>query len=170
MHRRPIIGPMHERTLHCGDLDSEDVQRLVAYHFGQMQAASPADACHVLPWDALRDPAVTFWSLREQGHLLAIGALKELSSDHGEIKSMRTAPEFERRGAASDILEAMTAEACRRGYTRLSLETGSSKAFLPALAFYRSHGFASSAPFADYKPTPFTRFLSKELPVGTSGF
>ena len=78
-------------TVHCGDLESEDVQRLLAFHFAQLRAASPSDACHVLPADGLRDPAVTFWSLREDGCLLAIGAMKELSKTHGELKSMRTA-------------------------------------------------------------------------------
>lgn len=75
------------RTIHRGELDSDDVQRLVALHFAQLQAASPADACHVLPAGALRDPRVTFWSLREDGNLLAIGAMKALSRRHGELKS-----------------------------------------------------------------------------------
>lgn len=150
-------------TVHCGDLDSVDVRRLLALHFAALKAASPADACHVLPADSLRDPAVTFWSLRKAGDLLAIGAMKEVSSTHGELKSMRTAPHALRCGAASAMLDAITAEARRRGYTRLSLETGSTEEFQPALAFYHRHGFRPCGAFADYQPTPFTRFLSKLL-------
>ena len=45
----------------------------------------------MLPIDGLREPAVTFWSAREDGELVGFGALKELEPDHGEVKSMRTA-------------------------------------------------------------------------------
>ena len=155
-----------EWTLHCGDLDRKDVQELLAFHVMQLRGSSPADACHVLPADGLRAPEVTFWSLREDGRLLAIGALKELSSAEGELKSMRTAPHALRRGAGAAILRAITAEARRRGYARLCLETGSTAEFGPALAFYRRNGFEPCGPFAAYRPTPFTRFLSKTLDAG----
>jgi putative acetyltransferase len=81
-----------------GDLDSSDVQALLAYHFAQMRETSPPEACHVLPIDGLRHPTVTFWSAREDSMLMGIGALKEIASDHGEVKSMRTAPTALGRG------------------------------------------------------------------------
>ena len=54
-------------TFQSGDLDSADVQALLAFHFEQMRTTSPPDACHVLPIDGLRDAGVTFWSARDEG-------------------------------------------------------------------------------------------------------
>jgi putative acetyltransferase len=149
-------------TFHSGDLDSTDVQELLALHFEQMRGTSPPDACHVLPIDGLRDPKVTFWSARD-GALMAVGALKELSPDHGEIKSMRTAPTALGRGVGRKLLNHILAEARSRAYRRLSLETGNTEEFAAALRLYESEGFVSCGPFADYEHTPFTRFYTREL-------
>jgi putative acetyltransferase len=146
-----------------GDLDSADVQALLAFHFEQMRKTSPRDACHVLPIDGLRHPAVTFWSARDEGELVGVGALKELAPDHGEIKSMRTAPGALGRGVGRAILHHIVAEARSREYRRLSLETGSTKPFAAALRLYESEGFVPCGPFAEYQDTPFTRFLTLEL-------
>jgi putative acetyltransferase len=150
-------------TFHPGDLDSGDVQGLLALHFEEMRSTSPPEACHVLPIDALRDPAVTFWSSRDDGELVGIGALKELARDHGEIKSMRTAPHALGRGVGRALLNHITAEARSRGYRRLSLETGSTEPFVPALRLYESEGFVRCNPFGEYRDTPFTRFFTREL-------
>jgi putative acetyltransferase len=150
-------------TFHSGDLDSADVQALLAFHFEQMRTTSPPDACHVLPLDGLRDPAVTFWSARDEGALVGVGALKKLAPDHGEIKSMRTAPGALGRGVGRAILHHIVGEARSRGYRRLSLETGSTEPFAAALRLYESDGFVPCGPFGDYKNTPFTRFLTREL-------
>jgi putative acetyltransferase len=139
------------------------VQALLALHFNEMRSTSPPEACHVLPIDGLRDPAVTFWSVRVDGQLLGVGALKELASDHGEIKSMRTAPEALGRGVGRKLLHHIVADARARGYKRVSLETGSTEPFAAALRLYGSEGFVSCSPFADYLDTPFTRFFTREL-------
>ena len=154
---------MSDWTFHEGDLDSSDVQALLDFHFTEMRGTSPPEACHVLPLDGLRDPAVTFWSLREDGELLGVGALKELSADHGEIKSMRTAPAALGRGVGRKLLHHIVAETRRRGYRRLSLETGSTEPFAAALRLYESEGFVPCGPFGDYVDTPFTRFFTREL-------
>jgi putative acetyltransferase len=150
-------------TFQSGDLDSADVQALLAFHFEQMRATSPPDACHVLPIDGLQHPAVTFWSARDEGELVGVGALKELAPGHGEIKSMRTAPGALGRGVGRAILHHIVAEARFRGYRRLSLETGSTEPFAAALRLYESEGFGPCGPFGDYQDTPFTRFLTLEL-------
>jgi len=150
-------------TFHHGDLDSSDVQALLAYHFAQMRETSPPEACHVLPIDGLRHPTVTFWSAREESMLMGIGALKEIASDHGEVKSMRTAPAALRRGVGRALLHHIVAMAQSRGYRRLSLETGSSAPFAAALRLYESEGFVPSGPFGDYRDTPFTRFFTRKL-------
>lgn len=145
------------------DLGSPDVRALLALHFEHMRSTSPPEACHVLPADGLRDPAVTFWSMRESGRLVAIGALKELDRRHGEVKSMRTAPDSLGRGAGKAMLEHIMAEARRRGYRCLSLETGSTEPFVPALRLYERYGFVRCGPFGGYQDTPFTRFFTRQL-------
>lgn len=150
-------------TFHEGDLDSEDVQCLLAFHFEQMRGASPPEACHVLPTSGLREFAISLWSLREDDQLLGVGALKQLSADHGEVKSMRTAPDALGRGVGTAILDHIVAEAQRRGYRRLSLETGSTAPFAAALHLYSREGFVPCGPFGNYGNTPFTRFFTREL-------
>jgi len=150
-------------SFHEGDLDSVDVIDLLRFHFDQMQSTSPPEACHVLPLDGLKDPAVTFWAVRDEGRLVGVGALKELASDHGEVKSMRTAPEALGRGVGSLVLAHIVNEARRRGYARLSLETGNTEPFAAALRLYERDGFVSCGPFGDYQDTPFTRFFTCEL-------
>ena len=150
-------------TFHADDLDSLDVQYLVELHYAQLRAISPPDACHVLPAVALRDAAVTVWSAREGGQLVGVGALKELARDHGEVKSMRTVPEARGRGIGRSLLRHIIGEAKLRGYKRLSLETGNTEPFGPALRLYASEGFEPWGPFGDYKDIPFSSFLTRQL-------
>jgi putative acetyltransferase len=150
-------------SFHPGDLDSSDVRALLEHHFLAMRSSSPPDACHVLPVAELRNPAVTFWSARENGILVGFGALKELAPDHGEVKSLRTAAHALRRGFGRRILRHIISEARGRGFRKLSLETGSTDLFEAALALYESEGFTPSGPFGDYSCTPFTRFFTREL-------
>lgn len=116
-----------------------------------------------LDLSGLRDPAVTLWSIWDGGDLLGMGALKQLDAAHGEIKSMRTAPDQLRRGAAATMLDHLLAEARARGYRRISLETGSTAAFAPARALYERIGFTETGPFADYTDTGFSRYYTLVL-------
>src|SRR5256885_15635684 len=104
----------NRHSFHEGDLDSADVQALLDFHFAEMRKTSPPEACHVLPIDGLRDPSVTFWSVRADSALHGVGALKELAPEHGEIKSMRTAPAALGGGLGRTILHHLVAEARRR--------------------------------------------------------
>ena len=94
--------------------------------------------------EGLRAPDVTFWTVwddTDDGALLGCGALRELDPSHGEIKSMRTASAHRGRGTATRLVEHVVAEARRRGYARLSLETGAEEYFAPARRLYARHGF-----------------------------
>ena len=150
-------------SFHECDLDSEDVRALLDFHFSEMRATSPPEACHVLPAHGLRDPAVTFWAVRDGSVLVGVSALKELSPDHGEVKSMRTAPDALGKGVGRTMLHHIVAEAKRRGYGRLSLETGSTEPFAAALRLYESEGFTATGPFGGYSDTPFTRFFTRKI-------
>lgn len=145
------------------DLSGAPIRALLEEHFAGMLANSPAESCHFLDFDGLRSDGVTFWSIHGGDALAGCGALKMLGGRHGEIKSMRTAADFLRQGVAARMLAHIIGEARVRGLDRLSLETGSGAAFEPALALYRRHGFEDCEPFADYRPDPFSRFMTRAL-------
>lgn len=145
------------------DLTGDTVQALVLEHLSEMLAGSPPESVHALSTDGLRRPDVTFWTAWEHDELLGCGALKELDGGHGEVKSMRTAAAHLRKGVARRMLQHIVDEAKRRGYRRLSLETGSMESFLPARSLYESFGFRYCAPFATYKEDPYSAFMTKEL-------
>ena len=140
-----------------------DVMRLLGEHLADMYATSPPESVHALDVGALTAPGVTFWTARRNGELLGCGALKELDPQHGEVKSMRTPKALRRRGAGRAMLAHIVEEARRRGYRRLSLETGSQEGFRPAAGLYRSFGFTECGPFADYKLDPNSVFMTLEL-------
>jgi putative acetyltransferase len=145
------------------DLSGSEVHELLAEHLRNMHMHSPPESVHALELDGLRRPEITFWTVWEGGELLGCGALKELDSSHGEIKSMRTAAAHLRKGVARSMLAHILAEARRRGYRRVSLETGSAEAILPARRLYESFGFAYCGPFDGYVEDSFSVFMTLEL-------
>jgi putative acetyltransferase len=146
-----------------GDFDDPQVVDLLQFHQSGMVEHSPPGTCHVLDLSGLRVSAITFLTAWGGDHLLGCGALKELSPEAGEIKSMRTWPQHLRKGVAAAILAEILSLARSRGYRRLSLETGTGEAFKPALAMYRRHGFVNGGVFGDYRESDFNQFLHLEL-------
>jgi putative acetyltransferase len=145
------------------DLSGSEVRALLQEHLANMRQISPPESIHALPIEGLRKPEITFWSAWENSELLGCGALKELNARHGEIKSMRTSAAHRRKGVAKALLNYIVGEAKRRGYRRLSLETGSMDAFEPARQLYARSGFIFCGPFADYIKDPNSVFMTKEL-------
>lgn len=143
------------------DPRADDVRRLLGRHLALMNAQSPPEDVHALDVDGLLDPSVTFVSLRVDGELLGVGALKRLDATHAEIKSMHTAAEARGRGVGRALLDHLLALARERGLVRVSLETGTQPGFAPARALYVSAGFAECGPFADYLPSPHSTFLTR---------
>lgn len=145
------------------DLRGPEIARLLEEHLRNMYEVSPPESVHALDLDALRRPEITFWSVRQDAELLGCGALKELDARHGEIKSMRTATSYLRKGVAASLMRHILEEARRRSYRRLSLETGSMAAFAPARSLYAGFGFLPCGPFADYVDDPNSTFMTREL-------
>ena len=154
---------MPDFTIKPGDLTSPEIAELLADHLREMNQHSPPESVHALDLEKLKRPEVTFWSIWEGAELVGCGALKELDHDHAEIKSMRTDPKYRGQGAGKLMLRHILEEAESRGYTRLSLETGSMAAFEPARRLYASHGFTDCDPFADYTLDPNSVFMTLEL-------
>ncbi|WP_373489856.1 GNAT family N-acetyltransferase [Parasphingorhabdus sp.] len=145
------------------DLSGEQVRALLAAHLDGMRQNSPLNSVHALDLSGLQSPAVSVWAVWEVDDLYGIGALKQLSPESGEIKSMRTADCHLRKGVGRALLEFIIAEARRRGYRLLSLETGSGAEFEAAVTLYRTQGFVFGEPFGDYEPTAFNQFMHLEL-------
>ncbi len=141
------------------DLSGEDVRALLAIHLAGMQANTPAGHVFALDLSGLQTPDITVWTVRQDGALAGIGALKALGDGTGEIKSMRTHPDHLRKGVAAALLDHILDEAATRGYHRVSLETGVGESFEPALALYRKRGFETGEAFGDYEPSAFNQFL-----------
>jgi putative acetyltransferase len=149
-----------------GGLDDPRVVELLHTHRIRAGAETAPGSAHALGLSGLRAPEVTFWSAWEGDAVVGIGALKRLSEDHGELKSMHTAEAARGRGVGSALLRQIMAAARARGMSRLSLETGSWAYFAPARALYARHGFVECGPFGDYREDPNSVFMTLGLGAG----
>ncbi|MGD0144935.1 MAG: GNAT family N-acetyltransferase [Rhizomicrobium sp.] len=149
--------------IHEDDLSGEATRALLRIHLEGMHASSPPGSVFALDLSGLKAPGVTVWSVRQGEQVVGIGALKALGDGGGELKSMRTHPEYLRQGVAALLLDHMIAQAEACGWKRLSLETGSGPAFEPALALYRRRGFVDGEVFAEYERSAFNQFLHLSL-------
>jgi len=143
------------------DLRGPEVAQLLNEHLQDMYAASPPESVHALDLNKLRQPEITFWSVWDGNQLAGCAAIKELDSDHAEIKSMRTANAYRGKGVAVKIMEHILDVAAERNYQRLSLETGPQEFFTPARKLYERFGFEYCGPFGDYEKDPYSTFMTK---------
>ena len=137
-----------------------EVRALLERHLTFALETTPPEHSFALDTERLLDPAITFYGYRVSGELLGIGALRELSPSHGEIKSMHTAAAARGRGVGRAMLTHLLAVARSRGYARVSLETGTMAEFAAARALYASAGFTPCEPFADYELSPDNCFMT----------
>lgn len=145
------------------DLRGPEIAQLLAEHLRCMYEVSPPESVHALDIDRLRQPHITFWSVWDGPELAGCGAVKELNPQHGEIKSMRTASAYLNRGVASLLMQHILAQAQQRGYSRLSLETGSQSYFEPARRLYRKFGFTECGPFEGYVEDIHSVFMTRAV-------
>jgi ABC-2 type transport system ATP-binding protein len=145
------------------DLTGAPIAALLREHLEEMAAHSPPESTHALDLDELRRPDVTLWTVWEGEALLGCGALKEMDGRRAEIKSMRTSADHRRRGVAARLLEHLLAEARRRGYRTVFLETGSMAHFEPARSLYERFGFRYCEPFGSYVEDPNSVFMTLDL-------
>lgn len=145
------------------DLDDPQVVALLDHHLREAHRNSPPGSVFALDLSGLRDPRLTLWAAWDGDALMGLGALKLLEPGHGELKSMRTAPDHVRKGVARAMLAHLLAEARAAGLSRVSLETGANEAFAAARAFYEAAGFTPRDAFGDYTLTDFNRCYSLTL-------
>jgi putative acetyltransferase len=150
-------------TFRVDDLSGAATRALIARHLSGMHQHSPPESVHAFDVDKLRQPDVTFWSAWLSEELAGCGALKQLDTERGEVKSMRVADPFLGRGVGRAILNHIMGAARARGMRTLWLETGSGEAFTPALRLYESAGFWRCAPFDGYVEDPFSVFMTRAI-------
>lgn len=151
------------------DPRAPDIRRLLGEHLSFCRSESPPEDVHALDVSDLLGPSVTFFAYRVECRLVAVGALKAIDSEHAEVKSMHTERAARRTGAGSAVLAHIISVARRRGFRRLSLETGSMDAFSPARALYEKAGFTPCGPFADYPDSPNSTYLTMALEAEAAG-
>ena len=146
-----------------GNFDNSKVNDLLKKHFIELRSVSPEGSTHVLDIDGLKDPSIKFWSLWENNKLIGCGALKFLEKNHGEFKSIRVADEFKKKGVGERIINHLIEEAKKLKISKLSIETGAGKFFLPARNLFSKFGFKSCPPFAHYKDDPNSCYYTLDL-------
>lgn len=150
-------------TIVSDDLTGKQVLALLQLHLDEMHQWSPACKVHAMPAERLRQPDVRFFSAWDGERLAGCGAIKHLDDMHGELKSMRAAPDYRGKGVGKAILLRLIEEARSRGYGRVSLETGRPEPFQAAQTLYRAHGFTECPPFGDYVSDEFSMCMTKVL-------
>lgn len=139
------------------------VLALLEEHLIHMREITPAGSIHALDPGALSAPDITFWTAWAGADLAGCGALLRLDEGAGEIKSMRTAPQYRRQGVASHLLQHLIAEARARSYDRLFLETGAGTEFRAAHDLYLSAEFRFCSAFGSYVPDGNSVYMTLEL-------
>jgi putative acetyltransferase len=140
-----------------------DVVGLLDQHLTFARASSPACHVHALDVGRLLDPSVRFFTARDNGRLLGVGALRDLGDRHGEIKSMHTAKAARGRGIGAAMVGHLVEVARAQGMDRVSLETGTEDEFAPARALYARLGFTVCEPFGEYTDNPFSVCMTRQL-------
>ena len=145
------------------DLSGGEVIKLLEEHLADMYATSPPESVHALDVNALRAPDITFFSAWREGELQGCLAIRQLTPEHIELKSMRTTRPSRKSGVATRLLTHVLNFAIDSGYKKASLETGAQEFFKPARNLYEKLGFNYCAPFADYKVDPHSHFMTRNL-------
>jgi len=158
-----------EGEISIDDPHAADVVALLERHLAFANSHSPPEDVHALDVAGLLDPAITFYSFRLNGELLAVGALKRLDREHAELKSMHTAEAARGRGIGRAMLDHLIGVARERGFSRVNLETGSMAAFAPARSMYAKAGFSVCGPFGDYSPSRHSTFMTLQISHPRSG-
>jgi len=141
----------------------DDARTLLDRHLAFARDVTPPDHVHAMEVDDLLGPAVTFFSARRDGVLLGVGALKRLDETHAELKSMHTSEAARGEGVGQAMVDHLLAVAADRSYQRVSLETGTGDAFVPARSLYAKVGFKPCAPFGEYTVNPHSAYMTLDL-------
>jgi putative acetyltransferase len=146
-----------------GGLDDPRVIAMLKFHFDTNISVTPPGSAHVFDVSRLKAPDISFWTAWDGDTLMGTGALKQMDSANGEIKSMHTLQTSRRSGVGQAMLLHIMDAAKAMNLKHLWLETGSFDFFAPARALYAKHGFAECGPFEGYKLDPNSTFMTRAI-------
>lgn len=129
---------------------SEELAQLLQAHWEFCTTTTPIEHVYALNISKLSTPEITIFGARISGELIGVGAIRNLTSEHAELKSMHTLAKVRGRGVGKAMVLHIENFAKEKGVKRLSLETGTNEAFKPARELYQSLGFASCEAFGEY--------------------
>jgi putative acetyltransferase len=142
----------------------DEIRGMVAALNETLLSLTPREFCHHLTVEQMADADTTLFVAREDGRVVAMGALRRHGGGVGEVKRMYTLPSHQGRGLGGQILRRVEEMAQAEGLSLLVLETGNN--FPAALRVYQREGFRECGPVLDYAPSPWTAFYEKPLRVG----
>jgi putative acetyltransferase len=154
---------MERFVIEIEDPTRNDVRALLEQHLAFAKSVTKPEDVHALELAGLLDASVTLFSVRVDGELLGVGAIKQLAPDHVEIKSMHTARAARRRGVGRALVDHLLGVASARGVRRVSLETGAGDAFAPARSLYAAAGFVPCDAFGEYEGSTNSAFMTRLL-------
>jgi GNAT superfamily N-acetyltransferase len=144
-----------------GRIDVEPGLSLVAALLDDLRSRYDAEDDDAPSADDLAPPVGAFLVATRDDVPVGCGGLKHFGDGIGEVKRMYVVPEERRRGVARLVLSHVEAEALRRGYRELRLETG---ALQPeAIALYSSAGYELIPCWGVYEHAPWSRCMAKRL-------
>lgn len=150
-------------SISVADFGDTSLHAFLQAHLDDLAPTAPTESRHALDVAGLQNPDIRVWVARDGLELVGTIALAQLSTQHEELKSMRTDPQRRGRGIASALLLHALGDAKCRGIKRVSLETGSMEFFAPARALYRKHGFTECGPFGAYLPDSNSTFMTARI-------
>jgi len=125
--------------IELADPDSPEARRLLRLHAADMAARYGGGGS----WEGVNGRKDMLWLARDAGDdPIGCVALRELRADQVEVKHLYVAPGARRRGVGSALIDALEAEATRRGAS-IVLETGVRQP--ESIALYRKRGYRPRA-------------------------
>jgi len=137
-----------------------EIRALIAELNAVLHALTPPEHCYHLTAEQMAEPSTTVFIAREDGVVVACGALKR-HGEVGEVKRMYTRPAWQGRGIGGRIVAEIEKVARGERVRRLVLETGDRHP--AAWRMYQRAGFRRCAPVLDYPDTGWSVFYEKPL-------
>jgi len=93
------------------DLRGRKINQLLQSHLTETHKNTPPESVHALDVSALQAPDDTFLSAWQQSHLMAFGAIRAMSAEEAERKSMRGSLTYRGKGVGASVLAHIVAVA-----------------------------------------------------------
>jgi GNAT superfamily N-acetyltransferase len=134
---------------------------LIAELDAELQQRYPGESINGIDAGEFRAAGGYFVVARASSEYGGCGAFRPLNASTVEIKRMFVRQKFRRQGTARLILQALEAQAKRRGYTYCVLETAIRQP--EAIALYRRAGYSEIEPFGPYVGSERSVCLGKAI-------